>query len=39
MLEDILPRGDIELAEGDILVLLGSPANLNNSEKFLLTGR
>jgi len=39
MLEDILPRGDIKLAEGDILVLLGSPANLNNSEKFLLTGR
>lgn len=39
MLEDILPRADIELAEGDILVLLGSPADLSSTEKFLLTGR
>jgi Trk K+ transport system NAD-binding subunit len=39
MLEDILPRADIELAEGDILVLLGGPADLSSTEKFLLTGR
>ena len=39
MLEDIIPRADITLDEGDILVLLGSPANLSSIEKFLLSGR
>ncbi|PPD57071.1 MAG: potassium transporter [Methylotenera sp.] len=39
MLEDILPRPDIVIGEGDILVLLGSPADLGGAEKFLLTGR
>ena len=39
MLEDILPRPDIVIGEGDILVLLGSPADLGSAEKFLLTGR
>lgn len=39
MLEDISPRPDIVIATGDILVLLGSPANLSGAEKFLLTGR
>lgn len=39
MLEDILPRPDIVMAEGDILVLLGSPADLSSTEKFLLSGR
>ncbi len=39
MLEDILPRPDIVLDEGDILVLFGSPADLSSAEKFLLTGR
>ncbi len=39
MLEDIVPRPDITIDEGDILVLLGSPANLSSVEKFLLTGR
>lgn len=39
MLEDILPRPDIVINVGDILVLLGSPADLSSAEKFLLTGR
>ncbi len=39
MLEDILPRPDIVIGEGDILVLLGNPADLGSAEKFLLTGR
>jgi len=39
MLEDIAPRPDIVIDAGDILVLLGSPANLSGAEKFLLTGR
>jgi monovalent cation:H+ antiporter-2, CPA2 family len=39
MLEDILPRPDIVIDVGDILVLLGSPADLSSAEKFLLTGR
>lgn len=39
MLEDILPRPDMVIEVGDILVLLGSPADLSSAEKFLLTGR
>lgn len=39
MLEDILPRPDIVIDVGDILVLLGRPADLSSAEKFLLTGR
>ena len=39
MLEDIVPRPDIVISTGDILVLLGSQVNLRNAEKFLLTGR
>ena len=39
MLEDIAPRADIIINTGDILVLLGNPADLSSAEKFLLTGR
>ncbi len=39
MLEDILPLPDTVINVGDILVLLGSPADLSVIEKFLLTGR
>ncbi|MES2499680.1 MAG: cation:proton antiporter [Pseudomonadota bacterium] len=39
MLEDIMPRPDIVINAGDILVLLGSQSNLSIAEKFVLTGR
>ena len=38
MLEDIHPRPDIMLAEGDVLVLLGSAEDLVAVEIFLLSG-
>ena len=38
MLEDIHPRPDIMLAEGDVLVLLGSAEDLVAAEIFLLSG-
>ncbi len=38
MLEDISPRPDIVVSEGDVIVLLGSSENLSSAEKFLLTG-
>jgi monovalent cation:H+ antiporter-2, CPA2 family len=38
MLEDIPPRGDITLAEGDVLVLLGSAENLVAIETYLMSG-
>jgi monovalent cation:H+ antiporter-2, CPA2 family len=38
MLEDIAPRGDIVLAEGDVLVLLGSSENLVAIEIYLMSG-
>ena len=38
MLEDIPPRPDIIVSEGDVLVLLGSSEDLSSAEKFLLTG-
>ena len=39
MLEDIAPRPDIVLAEGDVLVLLGSPEDLISAEIFLISGK
>jgi monovalent cation:H+ antiporter-2, CPA2 family len=39
MLEDIAPRGDITLAEGDVLVLLGSPQDLVSAEIYLISGK
>ena len=38
MLEDIQPRPDIVLTEGDVLVLLGSAENLVAIEIYLMTG-
>ena len=38
MLEDIHPRPDILLAEGDVLVLLGSAEDLVAAEIFLISG-
>jgi monovalent cation:H+ antiporter-2, CPA2 family len=39
MLEPIAPRPDITLAEGDVLVLLGSPEDLIAIEIFLISGK
>ena len=39
MLEDITPRGDIALAAGDVLVLLGSPQDLIAAETYLISGQ
>ena len=39
MLEDIPPRPDIVLAEGDVLVLLGSPQDLIAAEIYLISGK
>ena len=39
MLEDITPRGDIMLADGDVLVLFGSPQSLIAAEIYLITGK
>jgi CPA2 family monovalent cation:H+ antiporter-2 len=39
MLEDIAPRGDIMLADGDVLVLYGSPKDLIAAEIYLITGK
>jgi monovalent cation:H+ antiporter-2, CPA2 family len=39
MLEDIAPRPDIVLADGDVLVLLGSPEDLISAEIFLISGK
>ena len=39
MLEDIHPRPDIVLADGDVLVLLGSPENLIAIEIYLISGK
>ena len=38
MLEDIAPRDDITLAEGDVLVLLGLPDDLTAAEVYLMSG-
>ncbi len=39
MLEDITPRGDIMLSDGDVLVLFGSPQSLIAAEIFLIAGK
>jgi monovalent cation:H+ antiporter-2, CPA2 family len=39
MLEDIPPRGDITLVEGDVLVLLGRPEDLVVAEIYLISGQ
>ncbi len=39
MLEDIVPRGDITLMEGDVLVLLGLPDDLVSAEIYLMSGQ
>ena len=39
MLEDIAPRGDMVLADGDVLVLLGSAENLIMAETYLISGK
>jgi monovalent cation:H+ antiporter-2, CPA2 family len=39
MLEDIQPRADIVLAEGDVLVLLGSATDLIDIEILLISGK
>jgi monovalent cation:H+ antiporter-2, CPA2 family len=39
MLEDIAPRPDIVLADGDVLVLLGHPQDLISAEIFLISGK
>jgi len=39
MLEDIPPRPDIILAEGDVVVLLGSPQDLIAAEIYLISGK
>lgn len=38
MLEDIAPRGDITLGDGDVLVLLGLPQDLMAAEVYLISG-
>jgi CPA2 family monovalent cation:H+ antiporter-2 len=38
MLEDIVPRDDIALDEGDVLVLLGLPDDLVAAETYLVSG-
>ena len=39
MLEDIEPRDDIQLAPGDVLVLLGFPESIKLFETYALTGK
>jgi len=39
MLENIDPRPDIILSKGDVLVLLGSPKDLEQFEKYALNGK
>ena len=39
MLEDIAPRGDITLVDGDVLVLLGLPDDLVAAETYLISGK
>lgn len=39
MLEDIAPRPDILIVEGDVIVLLGSSEALSSIETYLLTGK
>ena len=39
MLEDIPPRGDITLSDGDVLVLLGLPDDLVAAEVYLISGK
>ncbi len=39
MLEDIAPRGDITLVDGDVLVLLGLPDDLVAAEIYLISGQ
>ena len=39
MLEDISPRGDIVLGDGDVLVLLGNQQNLIDAENYLVSGQ
>ena len=39
MLEDIAPRDDITLADGDVLVLLGLPDDLMAAEVYLISGK
>jgi monovalent cation:H+ antiporter-2, CPA2 family len=39
MLDDIPPRGDIKLGDGDVLVLYGSPQGLVAAEIYLITGK
>ena len=39
MLEDIDPRPDIILDDGDILVILGLQQNINNFEKYISSGK
>ncbi len=39
MLEDIAPRPDIVLGEGDVLVLLGTPEDLIAAETYLISGQ
>ena len=39
MLEPILPRDDITLGEGDVVVLLGSPESLIAAEIYLISGK
>ena len=39
MLEDISPRGDIVLSDGDVLVLLGNQQSLIDAENFLVSGQ
>lgn len=38
MLEDIEPRPDIQLSVGDIIVILGLPADLNRFENYVING-
>jgi hypothetical protein len=39
MLEAVMPRPDIALTEGDILVLLGSSESLVAAEIYLVSGK
>ncbi len=39
MLEDIAPRPDILLSDGDVIVLLGSSENLVEAENYLIYGK
>jgi CPA2 family monovalent cation:H+ antiporter-2 len=39
MLEDIAPRGDMVLTDGDVLVLFGGPQNLIAAESYLISGQ